>query len=332
MDRIDKARAFLKKLICVLIFALVFVLLFCCVTELVRDKRYADSAGLMYQPGYDGYGVDIVLAGSSHMLDGVNAQAMTMELRKGVINIAQNSQIIPETYYALMETLRVNAPSLVVLDIYKLLQDQKISSREALHFTLDGMRLGVPKIRAVYDLVEPGERAEYMFPVIAYHTRWKELGRTDLEAAMDTFDKFRTRGGQLLDGNYDNSNYQLPGRDEVAQIGPVSMDYLQRIVDLCDEKGVDLLLVAVPFGDDYDDEYKGKRQQTVNAAEKWANEKGIHFLNMPYMNDLTGLDMKTDFADRAHLNESGNRKITDFLANYIKENYFKPDGTLGTTV
>ncbi|MBR4151297.1 MAG: hypothetical protein IKR08_07995, partial [Firmicutes bacterium] len=124
------------------------------------------------------------------------------------------------------------------------------------------------------------------------------------------------------DGNYDNSNYQLPGRDEVAQIGPISMDYLQRIVALCEEKGVDLLLVAVPFGDDYDDEYKGKRQQTVNAAEKWANEKGIPFLNMPYMNDLTGLDMKTDFADRAHLNESGNRKITDFLANYIKENYF----------
>lgn len=314
-----KKRSTVKNLIAALVFILVFALLFCFVSELLRDKRYAESSGVMYNVPRNS--VDVVLAGSSHMLDGVSADVLTEEYGISAINTAQNSQIIPETYYVLMETFRVQSPKIVVLDVYKLLQDQKISSRESLHFTLDGLRLGLPKLKAVYDLVEKGERAEYLFPVIAYHTRWKEVDGADLAAAAKLLSAGGGRGGQLLDGHYDNSSYQLPARSEAAQIGPVSMDYLQRIVALCEENGAELLLVAVPFGDDYDDEYKGRRQQTVNAAEQWALEQGIPFLNLPYMNEATGLDMSSDFADRAHLNEKGNRKITGFLAQYILENY-----------
>ena len=313
-----KKRSTVKNFIPALIFTLVFALLFCFVSEVLRDKKYAESSGVMYNVPRNS--VDVVLAGSSHMLDGVSADVLTEEFGISAVNTAQNSQIIPETYYVLMETFRVQNPKLVVLDIYKLLQDQKISSRESLHFTLDGIRLGVPKIKAVYDLVEKGERAEYLWPVIAYHTRWKDVDGADLAAAADIV-KSGGRGGQLLDGSYDNSGYQLPGRGETAPIGPIAMDYLQRIVSLCKDNGAELLLIAVPFGDDYDDEYKGKRQQTVNAAEKWAKEQGIPFLNLPYMNSQTGLDMSSDFADRAHLNEKGNRKITDFLAKHILKNY-----------
>ncbi len=315
-----------KNIIRAAVFALLFALMFCCVSEGLRDKRYADSAGVMYNVPRNS--VDVVLAGSSHMLDGVSADLLTEKLSDlgwTAINTAQNSQIIPETYYVLMETFRVQNPKLVVLDIYKLLQDQKVSSRESLHFTLDGLRLGLPKIKAVYDLVEKGERAEYLFPVIAYHTRWKELDGADLAAAAAVFGKSGGRGGQLLQGSYDNSRYKLPARREAAQIGPVSLDYLQRIVALCRKNYAEILLVTVPFGDDYDDEYKGKRQQTVNAAEQWATEHNIPFLNMPYMNDKTGLDMASDFADRAHLNESGNKKVTEFLGDYIKRNYSSPN-------
>ena len=80
-----------------------------------------------------------------------------------------------------------------MLDIYKVVQDTLIDSSASLHFTLDNMAFGLPKLRAVFDLLPRGERAEYLFPIILYHTRWKELDKQDF-SPVDTSEK----GAQTL--------------------------------------------------------------------------------------------------------------------------------------
>lgn len=299
------------------IFFLLFVFLFQAAAGILRGKNYASASAAFYEEP-EGT-IDVLLMGSSHMLNAVSPLQLWEE--RGIVsnNLAQNGQVLPVTCYALQEALRYQKPDLVVLDVYKVVQDTLIDSKASLHYTLDNMSFGLPKLRAVFDLLEPEDRAEYLLDIILYHTRWKELTEEDFQKP-DTTEK----GAQaLFTTAAPYEGWSVLPESETAPPAQVEIEYLERIVELCRREGVELLLVAVPFTTPEDDDLK--RQAAVNAMADIARDWDVSFVNLMHRTEEMGFDFSADMADMYHVNWRGMGKVTAWLGSYLKENYSLPD-------
>ena len=89
--------------------------------------------------------------------------------------------------------------------------------------------------------------------------------------------------------------------------------------ELSKEKSFDLVLIKTPFYDPGDDQAK------VNAAATFAEERGIGFIDFNKITDELELDYASDFYDGNHTNAYGARKISEYLADYIVQNYSVKD-------
>ena len=295
-------------------FLLVFLLLFSCVSTIFRDKRYARPLCLYAEPRNS---VDVLFMGSSHMLNAVSPMQLWAEQGIVSLNYAQNGQVLPVSYYSLQEALRYQKPKLVVLDIYKVIQDSLIDSNVSFHFTMDHMTFGLPKIKAAFDLVDHGERLEYLADLVLYHSRWSELTEEDFRTPV-----FVEKGAETLFHTQDHTGFEVFPADAKSPPAPVALDYLKRIVDLCREERIELLLVAVPFTTREGDTLN--RQQVVNAMADYAEEWNVPYLNMMHELDALNFSFTTDIADE-HVNWLGMGKTTSFLGEYIMDHYDIPD-------
>ena len=297
-------------------FLLLFLALFHYASGVLRDKQYAFSTAPFYQesPGK----LDVLFMGSSHMLNGVSPLVLWESQGIPSANLGQNGQVLPVTYYALREAFRWQKPEVVVVDVYKVVQDSLIDSNAALHFSLDHMRPGLPKLQAVFDLLPAGERAEYLWDIILYHTRWKELEGSDFRPA-DTLEK----GGQaLFSTKAPYPGWQVVPESQTAPPAQVQIDYLEKIVELCRKEDTGLLLVALPYTTPEDDPLD--RQAAVNSVAAYAQELGVPFVNMMYHVEEMGLDFTTDMADVYHLNWRGMGKATNWLGEYLAGHWGLP--------
>lgn len=297
-------------------FLLALALAFGGVSGVLRGKNYAAASASLYaEPNHS---LDVLLMGSSHMLNAVSPMQLWEE--HGIVsnNLAQNGQVLPVTYYHLQEALRTQRPKLVVLDIYKAIQDSLIDTHANLHYTLDNMRPGLPKLRAVFDLLPREERTEYLLDVVIYHSRWKELTEADF-LPHDTTEK----GAEALFKTTPLPDFRVLPATETAPPAPSAIDYLERIVALCREEEVPLLLIAVPFATPEPDDMD--RQQVVNGLASYAAEWGVPFLNMMHVTEEMGFDYSTDMADVYHANWRGMEKITSWLGEYLSGQCGIPD-------
>lgn len=298
-------------------FLLIFSFLFNSAAGILRSKNYASASAAFYEEP-EGT-VDVLLMGSSHMLNAVSPVQLWAEYGIASNNLAQNGQVLPVTYYALQEALRYQKPELVVLDVYKVVQDSLIDSKASLHYTLDNMSFGLPKLRAIFELLEPEDRAEYLLDIILYHTRWKELTEEDFQKP-DTTEK----GAQaLFTTARPYEGWTVLPESETAPPAEVEIAYLERIVELCRQEGIELLLTAAPFTTPEDDDLN--RQAAVNAVTGYAEAWGVPFVNLMHRTEEMDFDFSTDMADTYHVNWRGMEKVTAWLGDYLEGHYSLPD-------
>ena len=296
-----------------LLFVLLFAALFRAVSAVLEEKRYRDSMAAFYAEPRNS--VDVLLLGSSHLHNGVSSPRLLERCGIRSNNFAQNGQVLPQTWFALQEALRRQKPKVVVLDVYKVVQDTLINSRTAMHYTADHMRLGAPKLRMLWELLPAGERAEYLFDLIAYHTRWKELTEADF-APPDT----SGLGFEPLTGHYTPwEGWAVLPEEIKAPPAEIEIEYLDRIVSLCREEGIELLLLTVPLTTPEEDELD--RQAVLNGMSDYAAEHGLPYLNLMHCAEEMGFDFMTDMADMYHVNARGAEKVTDYLGEYLLSHY-----------
>ena len=98
----------------------------------------------------------------------------------------------------------------------------------------------------------------------------------------------------------------------------VSFDYLDRMRELCAEKGVELILVKAPTNSWmywWHDEWEA---QVVDYAER----QGLDYYNFIPLADEMGIDWSTDTYDAgAHLNVFGAEKLTDYFGRILSEEH-----------
>lgn len=304
---------------------LLFVFLFLCIynytNDAFRGSNMHSALPILAEQPDESY--DVVLSGSCHMQLSIQPAQLFSRYGIAACNTGSASQSIPTSYFLIKEMIERHSPELVVLDLFTLYYSEPATTRAWVHEALDGFPLSINKIKAINSLVEK-DREEYYFNYILYHSRWKELQKADYVYETTIAEKYQFS----VDGiNPFPEPFSPISTQESEEIPAVAREYLEKIMQLCNESGTKLLLTVTPYrADVVEDGYTAEQiQKMFNTAEKLAAEYGVDYMNSLYYIDEIGIDFSEDMVDSSHVNALGSEKVTEFYGKYLRENYDLPD-------
>lgn len=252
----------------------------------------------------------VLFLGSSHVLNGIFPMELWKEYGITSYNMAGHGNRMAMNYWILKNALEYKKPKLVVLDTFMIGKEDKIASVEQLHLSADHIPYGQTKVAMIEDLVEEKERRkDFLFKFSTYHHRWNELSQDDFQKPSVVEKGAESRiNVALTKKNMEVADEQLVGEKTV------NTEYLEKIIGLCKEQEIELLLTYLPFPDP-----TGWRMESY-TVDLMAKEYGLEFLD--YDTLIQVVSFETDFYDKdSHLNTSGARKITKYIGDYIAKTY-----------
>lgn len=304
-----------KRVIGTLCFLVILAALVHGLTFVTRNKNEAELVHPYYDEKKDS--LDVIFVGSSHVMCGIYPMELYRAYGIASYDYTSSALVLPQAYYQVMEALRTQNPKVLVLDISGVAYgDVKVGSPEYVHVQLDNMKWSLNKIQAINDLIEePSDRMEYYFPLMKFHTRWKELQPEDFRPIVG-YTKGAHVSDDILPGG---AAYPIKPKDSTAPISQYAETYLRKILDCCRERDIPVLLVNLPaIVDD-------AAQEKYNAVYAIAEEYGLPYLNLLHHLDELGFDFTVDLKDTSHCNRTGAEKVTAYLGGYLKEHYELPD-------
>lgn len=180
--------------------------------------------------------------------------------------------------------------------------------------TLDGMKWSKSKIADIWaSMTEEESFLDYVFPILRYHSRWNELTADDVKYFWKR-DKVTHNGYYMRVDVLPAEN--IPEGKVLADytFGENAYDYLDKMVALCEENGVELVLVKAPSLWPYwYDEWDAQ-------MEAYAREHDLKYYNFLELTDEIGLDFNTDTYDAGlHLNLSGAEKLSSYFGGILTD-------------
>lgn len=255
---------------------------------------------------------DILYFGTSHTEMGFLPLELWDEYGYTSYNFGNPGSSIATSYWTLVNALDYSDPKLVIFDLFFIDNPDKSNTAASLHEALDWIPLSVNKVRSVADLCKDtphsGNELEFIFPFSIYHTRWNELTSQDFSPEM------LPTNGAIIGTTVDAPAYcSNTSKKLYVSENSAGMVYLEKLIELCNSKGIKLLLTYLPYPAPYDEVCY------ANGLEDIAAQKGIDYINFFKTNTI---DFETDMADpSSHMNIQGAKKITSYLGNYIQTNY-----------
>lgn len=258
---------------------------------------------------------DVIFVGDCEVYE--NFSPVTLWQEYGINSYIRGSaeQYIFQSYYLLEDTLRFETPDVVIFNIQSLQFDQ--AQNEAYNrMTLEGMQWSPAKVRAILASMKEGEHfLDYVFPILRYHSRWSELGPSDLQYLFTS--KPVTHNGYYMRVDVKPAVNVPPGRVLANyNFGENAWKYLDMMTAICQEKGIQLILIKAPSL------YPHWYDQWEEQVERYASEHQLPYLNFLELIEETGLDYNTDTYDAGlHMNLSGAEKLSVYLGRVLRDDF-----------
>ncbi len=260
-------------------------------------------------------GHDVIFVGDCEVYESFSP--ITLWENYGITSYIRGSaqQLIWQSYYLLEETLQYEKPEVVVFNVLAMKYD-KPQKEEYNRLTLDGMRLSPIKIKAIQaSMTEKENLIDYIFPILRYHSRWDELTAEDFQYMFKKKKLFHNGYYMRVDVRPVTT---VPEGRKLAnyRFGDNAYYYLDKMVDLCRDNDIDLVLVKAPSLYPYwYDEWEAQ-------IEEYAAKHDLLYINFLELIDEIGIDFNTDTYDGGlHMNLSGAEKLSVYLGKVLAENY-----------
>ncbi|HOC08546.1 MAG TPA: SGNH/GDSL hydrolase family protein [Bacillota bacterium] len=258
---------------------------------------------------------DVIFIGDCEVYESFSP--ITLWEHYGITSYIRGSaqQLIWQSYYLLEETLKYEKPEVVVFNVLAMKYDQP--QKETYNrMTLDGMRMSLSKLKAIRaSMMEDEKFVEYIFPLLRYHSRWSELTAEDF--------RYMFRKDKLFHNGYymrvDVRPVQtVPKGRKLAdyRFGERAYYYLDRMVELCKENDIELVLIKAPSLYPYwYDEWEVQ-------MEEYAAKHGLLYINFLELIDEVGIDFSKDTYDAGlHLNVTGAEKMSIYFGKILRDTY-----------
>ena len=274
--------------------------------------------------------VDYIFLGTSNVFYCVNPVIIWNEKGYTGYDLSLEQAPLIVSFYQLKAELQKVRPKTVFLDCAAFEYNYGVPSMNQL--ALDKMPFGWDKLKLIHELGEDDAnhhiaaentypKISYLIPLYSFHERWKEIFEGTLKSRYH--EKYEhTFAGYVANKDHYvfKKDYRwLPTMEEFGgvyetEVTPLNRKWFEKMKDLCEAKGVELVLIKTPS--------KGWLVEMSNAMKAFAKEEGIEYLEMNDENVIKALslDEQNDFCDTSsHFNIYGTEKISRYLAGYMEK-------------
>lgn len=310
---------YIQRVILCLTFVVILAGLLVLSARLVERKESMEKNGSYFAEAQDGH-IDGLLIGSSHVINGINPAQIYEETGYTIYNLAGHGSTLPVSYWTLVNALDYCTPRVVFIDTYMLEKDYQYldinvegddhdpdSAVDQLHEVMDCFPESANKRAAIRDLISNADtRREFSLDFIKYHSRWGSLSENDYEEMWET-KSTSLMGAQLRYEVSDSvTQYPLLSYEDADPTESIGKQYLRRIIELCQGRGITPVIIQVPY------EASEDHQRTANSAAAIAEGYGIPFVNLRYVENI--INDYSDLQSQTHLSAYGSYKVTHYLA------------------
>lgn len=161
-----------------------------------------------------------------------------------------------------------------------------------------------------------------LFSVFRYHNRWKSLQPLDLfrQKQATYHNGWKGQSPNTKVYPYDGGDWMQTSAG-TASISSTVLSEFEMMLDTCRLQNICVVLIGIPNGKSWD-------MAKHHAVQKLADSHGLAFvdLNIDPASRI-GFDTAVDFTDAngEHLNCSGAKKTTAYLASWLQQNNPLPD-------
>lgn len=315
----------MKNLLSCIAFCLIAVLLLLPFNSILAAKH--ESRYYMMEEELKTLGpCDVQIYGSCHSYTSFNAKSFEDSTNISAYVMAAAGEIIPATYLRMNERFKTNTPKVALLDIWGLnAYETYIKSEDNFEFYLPAIVTIFPFSKEKNEIIARYDSLDFFnenIPLVRYKERI--LSSNIVEADFNY--EFKEEFSEEMTTRFANNGYLVytdigKTEDYIEQQAVIELDdkleiesdlmfYFEKIVDLCEEYDVELILYRAPYRSCENELRK------LNWFTDYCNENNLTFVDLEQAIEF---DYTTDFRDYEHLNINGAQKATDFLTPYILE-------------
>lgn len=241
-------------------------------------------------------------------MSGINPLQLWKETGLQSYDYCSRAQTFAFSYAYLNDALKTQSPACVVLDAYSVLSDKSCNGLIDLdfHFGVNMDNLSADsKAELLKEYVPAGERLLYLFPLLKNHNYYRTWEDTE-----DETDRIYM-GFCFADTvqSYGTPVYS----DAVSPMDDTDRFYLEQIIGLCLQKGIDLFVIKTPVA------YSDEHHSVLNDVKQVCAQSGIDFYDMSEDCIQWGFDYSQDMMDESHVNQYGAAKVTAHLADILAD-------------
>ena len=314
-----------KRVITNIIFVLSVVIMFLFMQKIFTASNSLTEHAEMMMDGYYNEKentVDAVVIGNSHIYRYWQG-AFGWE-QHGIAGLSLSTSDMPCNVFRNVgvEALKTQTPKVLVFDALAFADNHDLENNKIYYLT-SNMKFSsnyLDTIKTYCDTVgiEGWDRLQYYFPVIQFHSRWKDLKKRDILKMKESYlnscyeKKFLTR--TIEKEEVVDTDIRVPiheGREAS----------LRELLEWCQKQDVQIEFIAVPTL------LSEKRKGMINYVGDIVEEYGITFIdyNDKALFDSFGFVVEEDFQDVNHTNVVGSYKFCDVYGQHLIDTYDLPD-------
>lgn len=254
--------------------------------------------------------LDVLFLGSSNIMSGINPLQLWNDTGIQSYAFSTRAQTFAFSYAFLQDALKTQSPKCIVLDAFSVLTSKPINGliNNDFHMSVNMDLLTMStKTELLLNYVPYNEWIFYYFPLFKNHNFYKQTEEIPLETD-------RIFMGYCFEDTvrpYDTPQYS----NLVTALDEVDSLYLEKIVRLCQQENIELIVIKTPFS------LEDKSHQKVNAVKEFCELHNVAFYDMSLDAEHWGFDFETDMMDDIHLNSSGAEKATARMGDLLTEKY-----------
>lgn len=256
--------------------------------------------------------MEVMVYGSSHAWKGFDTEELEKNYGVRSWNYGANWQYINTTELFLEDSLLSQSPKVALIEAFHIdyVHADTVLDGEIMY--TNHLRWSEAKLRYIIQVFGKNlkEYFSYFFPLVYYHGNWNSLNHFNFINDTDDYDYVKARGFLSYD---DVVPITIPDYREFEQY-PLCDDALatlDRMVASCKERGIQVVFFLVPWEGEFN--YR-------DALAAYAEENGCYYVDLFEHAETAKLDGATDFQDSGHLNDSGAKKVANYMGQYLYEN------------
>lgn len=266
--------------------------------------------------------IDVLMLGSSHM--GVNVDGAHMWDNYGIASYAMwaPSQPFWNTYFYLVEALKTQTPKVVVVDVYAATYGDEYQYIGEQSASICSMKMSINKLNAIAASVELADRSAFIMGLPLYHDRYEQLSINDFTYLFRNTEEEIYKGYDTLQADSIGDYYNIDEAEDttyIDEIAPKQEEYLIKIIQLCKNEGINLLLIKTPSA-----KRRGE-QGKYNRVQEIAEEYNVSFIDYNKLYEVIGINCNDFARDGVHINKNGARKVANHLGRVLVDEYEVPD-------